>query len=141
MDLLINPRTSYVIQTDLASLHQESQAWLSELAFWEDELSFLHKLLHSKLSRQAYPTDEIAELDKSLITINSDKIEAIKTRVLHHERSLPSILEITSMKEEDKYRKIHRELHHKMIELYSIVKEFKVAVYAFIIKYQLTGKN
>jgi len=83
MDLLTNPQTSYLLQADLASLHKESHSWLSEIEFWEDELAFFYTLLHSKLLRQAYPTEEIASLDKRLVSINSDMLGAIKEQALN----------------------------------------------------------
>ena len=136
MDLLINPQTSYLLQADLASLHVESQSWLSEIEFWEDELAFFYILLHSKLSRQAYPLEEIATLDKLLVHINSDKLTTIKDQALNHERSLALIMKSTSLQEEENYRDIHRQLSIKMIDVHAAIKNFKKEVYAFVRKYE-----
>jgi hypothetical protein len=136
MDLLINPQTSYLLQADLASLHKESQSWLSEIEFWEDELAFFYILLHSKLSRKAYPTDEIATLDKQLASINSDKLSTIKDQALHHERFLMLVMQTTSMQEEDNYRDVHRQLRTKMIDVHEAIKNFKKEVYALVRKYE-----
>jgi hypothetical protein len=136
MDLLINPQTSYLLQADLASLHVESQSWLSEIEFWEDELAFFYTLLHSKLSRQAYPTEEIATLDKLLVSINSDKLTTIKDEALNHERSLALVMKSTSLSEEDTYRDMHRQLSIKMIDVHKAIKDFKKEVYASVRKYE-----
>ena len=137
MDLLISPQTSYLLQADLASLHKESQLWLSEIEFWEDELAFFYTLLHSKLSRQAYPTEEIASLDKRLVSINSDMLGAIKEQALNHERFLALLMQTTSMqKEESNYREVHQQLRVKMIDVYAAIKNFKKEVYASIRKYE-----
>ena len=136
MDLLINPQTSYLLQADLASLHVESQSWLSEIEFWEDELAFFYTLLHSKLSRQAYPTEEIASLDKRLVSINSDMLEAIKEQALNHERFLALVMQTTSLQEESNYREVHQQLRVRMIDVYAAIKNFKKEVYASIRKYE-----
>lgn len=136
MELLTNPQTSYLLQADLAALHTESQSWLQEIEFWEDELAFFYKLLHSKFSSQAYPTEEIAALDKTLVGINSDKLTTVKELILNHERSLALALQRTSMQEEDSYRHAHRPLSNKMAEVYAVIKEFKQNVYAFVRKYE-----
>jgi hypothetical protein len=136
MDLLINPQTSYLLQADLASLHVESQSWLSEIEFWEDELAFFYTLLHSKLSRQAYPTDEIANLDKLLVSINSDTLGTMKEQALNHERFLALVMQTTSMQEESNYRDVHQQLRVKMIDVHAAIKNFKKEVYASIRKYE-----
>jgi phosphoribosyl-dephospho-CoA transferase len=136
MDLLINPQTSYLLQADLASLHVESQSWLSEIEFWEDELAFFYTLLHSKLSRQAYPTEEIASLDKRLVSINSDMLGTIKEQALNHERFLALVMQTTSMQEESNYRDVHQQLRVKMIDVHAAIKNFKKEVYASIRKYE-----
>ena len=136
MDLLINPQTSYLLQADLASLHKESQSWLSEIEFWEDELAFFYTLLHSKLSRQAYPTEEIASLDKRLVSINSDMLGTIKEQALNHERFLALVMQTTSMQEESNYRDVHQQLRVKMIDVHAAIKNFKKEVYASIRKYE-----
>jgi len=136
MDLLINPQTPYLLQADLASLHKESQSWLSEIEFWEDELAFFYTLLHSKLSRQAYPTEEIASLDKRLVSINSDMLGTIKEQALNHERFLALVMQTTSMQEESNYRDVHQQLHVKMIDTHAAIKNFKKEVYASIRKYE-----
>lgn len=136
MDLLINPQIPYLLQADLASLHKESQSWLSEIEFWEDELAFFYTLLHSKLSRQAYPTEEIASLDKRLVSINSDMLGTIKEQALNHERFLALVMQTTSMQEESNYRDVHQELHVKMIDVHAAIKNFKKEVYASIRKYE-----
>jgi hypothetical protein len=136
MDLLINPQTSYLLQADLASLHKESQSWLSEIEFWEDELAFFYTLLHGKVSRHAFPTEEIASLDKRLVSINSDMLGTIKEQALNHERFLALVMQTTSMQEESNYRDVHQQLRVKMIDVHAAIKNFKKEVYASIRKYE-----
>jgi hypothetical protein len=136
MELLINPQSSYLLQTDLASLHAESKAWLDEINFWQDELAFLYKLLHSKLSSDAYPSSEISGFDKQLVSINSECTDKLKVEVESHERDLAMVLQTTSMSKEDKYRMAHRDLRIKMEDTHYVVRGFKKEVYAFVRKYE-----
>jgi hypothetical protein len=135
MDLLINPQTSYLLQADLASLHAESKSWLEEIEFWQDELAFFFKLLHSKLASDAFRSVDISGFDKQLISINSERGN-LKEQVQRHERALETVLQSTSISDEDNYRIVHRNLHRKMVEMHAAVRNFKKEVYAFLQKYE-----
>jgi hypothetical protein len=136
MELLINPQSSYLLQADLDSLQAESKSWLEEIEFWQDELAFFFKLLHSKLSSTSYPAPDIAEFDKLLVRINTDNVDNLKVQVLQHERDLATVLQATSMSEQEKYRTTHRELHGKMVETHAVIRKFKREVYMFVYKYE-----
>lgn len=132
MEPLFNPQSSYVLRVDATALHQETKSWLQEIKFWEDELAFLYKLLHIKLSNNASPGEEYAGLDRDPMTLNSDILDAFKNKVQEHERFLISILQTTSGQDEKGYRMKHLNLREEMIAMYPVIRSIKQGVSALI---------
>lgn len=137
MELLTYPKTEYLLDASLESLHQESLEWLKEIAFWADEMSFFFTLLHKKEVREAFPTKELAALEKELIRIHGDKLDAARSMVESHERTLASVLKTTSLQAEESYRETHRRLLMEVYGMQSLIRDFKKAVFDFARKYEL----
>ena len=138
MELLTDPKNEYLLDASLDSLHAESQNWLKELEFLGDEMAFFYKLLHKKESKKGFPAKDIADLEKALVKLNTEKVDRARTGVLSHERLLSSIIKSTSMAEEQVYREAHRKLHAELSELQPLVRSFKKAVFDFYRKYEVS---
>lgn len=137
MELLTYPKTEYLLEASLESLHQESQEWLKEIAFWSDEMSFFFTLLHRKEVREVFPSKELVTLEKELIRIHGDKLDTARSLVQSHERTLASVLKTTSLQDEESYRNAHRKLLIEIYDLQSLIKNFKKAVFDFARKYEI----
>jgi len=136
MELLTYPKSEYLLEASLESLHQESQEWLNEIEFWADEMAFFFTLLHKKEVRETFPSEELADLEKELIRIHGDRLDTIKSSVQRHERILAAVLKTTSLQEEESYRTTHRQLLMEIYALQLLVRNFKKTVFSFAKNYE-----
>ena len=126
------PKTGYLLDATLESLHQESVAWLEELDFWADELSFFYKLLHSHRLSVAFPSAEMAEIDKVLVGLSAENVESLRIRIRSHERQLADLFKPASLDEEQSYRATHRMLYADIYQLHSDIRTFKKKLFSFL---------
>lgn len=136
MQLLSNPKTDYLLEASLESLHAESLEWLKEIDFWRDEMAFFYKLLRKSQSSKAYPTTELAAVEMELVSLTSDKVDKIRKEVLRHERELSAVIRSISSGEEESYRDAHRKLLMEIYEIHVQIRSFKSDVFAFVHKYE-----
>lgn len=131
MELLTSPRTEYLLEASLVSLHAESREWLNAIAFWNQEMSFFYKLIHIREPHLDFPTEGIAEIERELIAITSDSLHQMKVSVEKHEEALRTMATNYSSGEETAYRDEHRKLVHAMYELQTQITKFKQRVYSY----------
>lgn len=134
MELLSYPKTDYLLDATLESLHAESVEWLNELAFWGDEMSFFYRLLHHKRFSKSFPTSEIAEIEKALVKLNVEELDKMKTDVASHERLLSSVYKSATLSDDRGYREAHRKLLRDMHALQEDIRKFKKSVFSFVEK-------
>ena len=121
-----------LLETSLESLHAESVSWLHELEFWNEELAFFARLLaHAEFSKP-FPKQEVAEMEKAIITLRADRIEKLKDRVSGHEGSLPALFKRESLTSELTYRELHRELLRDVGNLFGEIRNFKKTLFSFV---------
>jgi hypothetical protein len=131
MELLTFPKNEYLLDASLEDLHSQSQEWIKEIDFWNDEISFFYKLLHKKETNNVFPARELAEIEKTLIRINSEDMLRLRDEVLNHERLLSTLIRSTSLSEEQVYREAHRRLYRDMYKLNDLIRSFKKSVFSF----------
>lgn len=131
MELLTFPKNEYLLDASLEDLHSQSQEWIKEIDFWNDEIAFFYKLLHKKETKNVFPARELAEIEKTLIRINSEDMLRLRNEVLNHERLLSTLIRSTSLSEEQVYREAHRRLYRDMYKLNELIRSFKKSVFAF----------
>jgi hypothetical protein len=136
MELLAIPKTEYLLDASLESLHQESQEWIREIEFWNDELTFFYKLLRQKESKRSFPSVDLAAIEKELVRINAEKMEPVRNGVLSHERLLSSVAKSQSLNEERVYREAHRRLLMEVFGLYGTIREFKKRVFKLMLEHE-----
>lgn len=136
MQLLSNPKTDYLLEASLESLHAESLEWLNEIAFWSDEMAFFYKLLRKSQSLKAYPSAELAAVDLELVSLTSDKVDKLRNDVLRHERELSAVIRSISTGEEERYRETHRKLLMEIYDTHLQIRAFKKEVFSFVQKYE-----
>lgn len=128
MDLLTYPKTDYLLNTSLESLHVESQDWLKEIDFWKDETTFYFNLIRKKCADTNIPTPKLRELQKQVVS--TLKLDAVKNRVISHERSLATLFKNVLFQEEDFYRENHKMLLKEMCDFQSQIRRFKKQVFS-----------
>lgn len=136
MELLTPQKTAYLLDASLQTLHTESLEWMQEIDFWKEEVIFFYKLIHKKESTKAFPTKELAAMEKEMIRINSDELDKIKDTVQQHERSLVAVLKMTSLRDEEGYRKEHRRLLKEIYAIQALIRAFKKDVFSAFKKYE-----
>ena len=119
----------------LETLHEQSIEWLSDIAFWRDEVAFLYAL-EVKGTLKETPMNAKSRLDKiesELEQFTGGEIDSLYNEVMAHERFLDNLL---SSKREDEvgYREKHLQISEKIDsfnlrfkilkrEIFDIVKE------------------
>ena len=74
----------------LEVLHQESRNWLSTVAFWKDEVRFMHNLIVKNFIF-FFSNDQKGSLDalvKKITEIEETKLNVLKAEVVNHEKRL-----------------------------------------------------
>jgi hypothetical protein len=132
MELISSPKTEYLLEASLATLHTESREWMSEINFWSEEMSCFYKLLRKNVSSFTFPPKELAEIEREMIRINSGDLMRVKSLVERHEKELAAVMKNTSMIEEGEYRDRHRALVSDLYALQLDIRKFKKAVFALI---------
>ncbi|HEU5290167.1 MAG TPA: hypothetical protein VFU05_05945 [Cyclobacteriaceae bacterium] len=132
MELLSNPKTEFLLDASLESLHTQSVAWMNELIFWSDEMTFFYQMLHHKKLSAAFPSSQVATIDKELVRLNGEKLDKVKTGVASHERLLASVYKSSSLADEQVYREAHRKLLVDMQALNQDIRTFKKKFFAFV---------
>lgn len=132
MELFSSPKAEYLLEASLGTLHAESREWMSAIDFWREEMPCFYKLLRKNANAFAFPPEELAEIEKEMIRINSDELVNIKSRVEHHERALASIVKSTSPAEEGEYRHEHRAITNDVYALQQVIRKFKKEVFSLV---------
>lgn len=135
MELLSNPSSEYLLFASLESLHAESIEWNNEVAFWQQELSFFYKILHTKGSPKPFPSIELANLEKELIDITSGDLLKVKEEVARHEKFLAALVKNNSLQEENEYREQHKAIMDEVHVLYKRIKTYKLNLYDAVTHY------
>ncbi len=136
MELLTYPKSEYLLDASIESLHAESKEWLRDIEFWKDEMTFFYNILNKKEVKTAFPTNELAALEKKLISIDSDKIATLRKQVQSHEQTLMRFVKTLLQDEEETYRETHRVLLNEIYTIASLIKDFKKEVFSFVQKYK-----
>jgi hypothetical protein len=132
MELLGNPKTEYLLDASLETLHAESREWLNEIAFWNEEMTFFYKLIHLREPHISFPTEGLAGLEKNLIEITSTQLGKLKADVESHERTVGRLVRNSSFGEEREYHDFHRDLLRRMYDQQRIIREFKKNIFSFV---------
>ncbi len=132
MKLITNPKSEYLQDASLETLHAQSREWLNEIDFWIEEMAFFYNLIHMREPHIFFPTAGLADLERELITLTSDHLSKLKIEVENHERVLARMVKNISLEEEREYRERHLNLLMKMNDLEVGIREFKRTVFSFV---------
>lgn len=124
MKLLTSPKKEYLLEAGIEVLHEQSNEWMQEIAFWYDELSFLYSLVLKKTLKSVpvNAKDRIQLIENELIKLTGGELDRLKLTVELHEKFLSNLLEGNSNVSEKFYREKH---HHLSMEFEQFEKRFK----------------
>ena len=124
------------IKSPIYNLHQESQEWLSELAFWRDEVAFFYHLFqsHAEEFSTDKPTAKETETKKQLLHFSSNTIDQLKMEVDAHEQFLAKLMRQASA-EDHLYRMRHEVLEKKFKETENAFRVLKQAIFKMVAKH------
>lgn len=134
MKLLTSPKTTYLLDADIEILHEQSNEWLNEIAFWYDELSFLHSLVIKKTLKlvPVNAKNSIEKIENELIRLTGGELDRLKLTVETHEKLLGDILEKKGSTNEDTYREKHHQLINEFREFNDRLKLLKKDVFNLV---------
>lgn len=132
MKLINSSGTEYLLDSSLESLHTESREWLTEIDFWNDEMSFFYKLIHLREPHLSFPSADLAALEKELIHVTTQSLGKVKREVENQERALRAVVNNTSLVKERAYRGRHRSLVIEIHNTQDLIIKFKKQAFSFI---------
>lgn len=137
MSTLDKTTASHLLYAGLETLHEESMEWISDIAFWRDEIAFLYTLEIEK-TLKSVPVSakkKIGQVEEELVKMASDEIDGLYEEVTAHEKFLNKLLE-NKREDEETYRTRHAIIAEKVDtfnvrlrllkkEIFDIVKQHK----------------
>lgn len=123
-------------------LHRHSKIWLSEIAFWKDELTFMLKLVNSHF---VFFVDEkrlreTLSLTRGIRAIKQE-LAAMEDSIAAHEKRLKRLLQLQGRKREEDYRNEHGSLEKIMGAFLKRYRVLKKALFSEADKVLKEAKN
>lgn len=129
--------SNHLLGLGLESLHEQSMEWISDIAFWRDEVAFLYTLEIEKTLKSVpiHAKKKISLIENELVHIAGDELDSLYDEVTAHERLLNYLLE-NKREDEETYREKHLTIAEKIDtfnvrfkllkkEIFDIVKQNK----------------
>src|ERR1017187_5287217 len=87
MEKLETVKPTTLLEEGLDILHRQSQEWLSDVAFWKDEVSFYYALVVRKTIHKLPSKDKdvAAKIEGDLIRITGGELDQLQQDVELHE--------------------------------------------------------
>lgn len=110
MKLLTSPKAIYLLEADLAVLHEESREWLNDVKFWRDEIAFFYTLMVKKsgIDPSSESKDEVVRIQDELLHLSGKEFNDLENAINTHENYLAAILENNSLSNEQDFREKHK---------------------------------
>ncbi len=128
------PTTDHLLEGTLEWLHKQTIEWISDVQFWREELKFFYHVLRKSELRMSYPMQQVAEMEKELVSISSKDLNELETSLQMHERKLKLILESVSSMNELQYRQDHKNILFTVQSFVEKVRMFKKSVFDLVKK-------
>ncbi len=130
MEKIETIKSAGLLEEGLDVLHQESQEWLSEVAFWKDEVEFYYGLVVRKTIHKLPVTskDAAAKIEGELIRITGGELDQLQQEIEMHEYYLNQLLE-SKQTDEERYREKHKLLLNKIHDFETKFKSLKADIF------------
>ena len=113
MTIAISNLKDLILDTNLDTLHYESQQWLATVAFLDNEIMSFKDLLKNKSSVKKNKDDYLNTL-KTLEKIHLDFLEGLKEDVIQYKRLFPNKEKNEKQLANVEYRKKHQQLKKRI---------------------------
>lgn len=109
MELLLSPKSTYLLDASVEVLHEQSIEWLNEIAFWRDESAFLYSLFANKTLKfvPVNSKKDIEKIEKELLAMTCEDLDKLQHEVEDHEKFLDLLLKNDHLDKETYKRKHH----------------------------------
>lgn len=124
-------KADHLLEGSLEWLHTQTVEWMKEIEFWREEMSFFYSLLHRKEVKNAFPTQQLSELEKEIVKISGEDLDKLKSLLQQHERALIKVLEQESREGELDYRHDHTTILYIVNNFQQRIRTFKKSVFDF----------
>jgi hypothetical protein len=131
-----------MLEAGLEVLHEQSNEWLNEIAFWQDEIAFFYALIVKKTLKSVpiVAKNDIVEIENELTEMTTGgELDQLQKKVEQHECYLSNLLDNKSENKE-LYRTKHKELTLEFDEFEKRLKSLKKEVFK-LIKHINKNKN
>lgn len=134
MKLLTPTKKNYLLDAGIEILHEQSNEWLSEIAFWYDEVAFLYSLVVKK-TLKSVPLNARSIIEKTeseLTKLTGGELDELKFSIEQHEKFLLSVIERKDITNEELYRDRHHQLTLQMEDFERRFKFLKKDVFKLV---------
>jgi hypothetical protein len=130
MDLLISPKSNYLLEGGLDVLHEQSNEWLEEINFWRDESAFYYAFMLTETNNWVPITskNELKSIEGELISLTGGELDDLQKVVEEHERFLSDLMD-KHPENESNYRNKHRQLAIRFVQFEKRFKYLKHDVF------------
>lgn len=124
----------YLSRPSLDALHQDAKEWLSDLAFWNDEITFFTKLIRKSflplMTKEGLPL--VSTIQNEIAELQTSELKELKDSVEGHETRLAEFLKSPAPQKEadERYRRQHRRLEIKIREMTLKIRGLKQQLFS-----------
>ena len=130
----ISKKSKYLNQPDLNELFVECKNWLSEIAFWKDEVEFLKGIPHRYIEKIT-DENEIINLKFLMGRINgelSDELNTLEERVTAFQSMLTSLVQNSFVFDEQRCRQEYKTLTTRIESYRELFDQTKIEMRTLI---------
>lgn len=124
----------YLSRPSWEALHQDTKEWLSDLAFWNDEINFFTKLIKKNfLPLMAKEGAALVNtIQNEISEIQTSELKELKDSVEAHETRLAELLKNPALHKEadERYRRQHRRLEITIRKMTLKIRGLKEQLFA-----------
>lgn len=132
----ISKKARYLNIPDLEKLHADCKEWLSELAFWNEELVFLKSIPHKYIEKLS-EEDDIIDLRFLMGQLNGElkpEIDSLKEKVDDLQSMLVALIQNSFVIDEQKCRQEHKSLATRMENCRDLYEDTRTALRTLVKK-------
>ena len=130
----ISKKSKYLNIPDLDYLHADCRKWLSEIAFWKDEMDFLKNIPHRYIEK-INDENHIINLKFLMSKINGEltlELESLENKVANLESMLAGLIQNSFVLDEQKCRAEHKMISTRIKNYSDLYEETRTELRALI---------
>ncbi|GAB2530866.1 hypothetical protein [Rufibacter soli] len=127
---------NHLLEIGISDLHQESKAWLQDIAFWGFELNFYQRLLE-RITQQATADDKrhLDHFQQLIIYFQGELLPQYRQGIRRHEAYLQRLVQDGLPVNDQLYREVHLKHKNQMAAFSKDFSEYKGDFFRFAERY------